>query len=787
MASLIPGYEYDIFISYRQKDNKHDGWVTEFVSNLKAELESMFKEDISVFFDINPHDGLLETYDVDASLKEKLRCLIFIPVISRTYCDPKSFAWEHEFKAFVELASKDQFGLKVKLPNGNVASRVLPIRIHDIDPADVRLFELIHGGLLRGIEFVYEESGVNRPLTSDDDENRNLNKTKYKNQINKVALTISEIIQGLETEPEWQKLDKRIEDEEFSHTKELLEKRTGLKKKDGATQKKLVKLISVAIALIVFGVIILLFWPKIFNKSTLDKLRSSGERVSVAIMPFQNMTSDSTKNFWQEMIQDNLITSLSGSEELKVRQIESISRLIHSKGLAKDAAVPASVANMISQKLDADVFISGSINQAGSAIRLNAQLIDSKTSDVLKSFQMNGNTEKILSLTDSLSRIIKDFLLLSTIKKELPFSSNIALTTNSPEAFRYYLYARKENARWNYDATQSWLYQAISIDSNFVDALIMLSYSFGNEFLFQIATRTYGNEALYDSAKKYSLRAYKIKDRVSLKDRIGINLNHANYFETPNEQIVYLKQLLNIDNQDPSVYFSLGNGYFDLNQYDKAIPVYEKAIEIYDKWGIKPYWVFYYTSLGECYRKTHQYKKAITTYKQAEKNFPDDPSLIYNQALLYYDTGDSVMGNKFVDKGVSFLRNISASEANISAILASAWAEVGLMDKADKYYRKALSLEPGSPVNLNNLAYFLIDKDRNIDEGMALADKALKLRPGYYPFLYTKGLGFYKLGKYHEALDLLQESWDLRMKDAIYDHNAFLHLEAAKKAVSNIK
>jgi hypothetical protein len=81
MASLFPGYEYDIFISYRQKDNKHDGWVTEFVNNLKGELESTFKEEISVYFDINPHDGLLETHDVDASLKDKLKCLIFIPII----------------------------------------------------------------------------------------------------------------------------------------------------------------------------------------------------------------------------------------------------------------------------------------------------------------------------------------------------------------------------------------------------------------------------------------------------------------------------------------------------------------------------------------------------------------------------------------------------------------------------------------------------------------------------------------------------------------------------------
>jgi hypothetical protein len=40
MSSLIPEYEYDVFISYRHKDNKGDHWVTEFVSALKTELES---------------------------------------------------------------------------------------------------------------------------------------------------------------------------------------------------------------------------------------------------------------------------------------------------------------------------------------------------------------------------------------------------------------------------------------------------------------------------------------------------------------------------------------------------------------------------------------------------------------------------------------------------------------------------------------------------------------------------------------------------------------------------
>jgi hypothetical protein len=50
MSSIIPGYEYDIFISFRQKDNKHDGWVTEIIDNLKGEFESTFKVGIS--FDI---------------------------------------------------------------------------------------------------------------------------------------------------------------------------------------------------------------------------------------------------------------------------------------------------------------------------------------------------------------------------------------------------------------------------------------------------------------------------------------------------------------------------------------------------------------------------------------------------------------------------------------------------------------------------------------------------------------------------------------------------------------
>jgi hypothetical protein len=198
MSSIIPGYTYDIFISYRQKDNKGDRWVSEFVGALKTELESTFKEEISVYFDINPHDGLLETHDVNASLKEKLKCLVFIPILSRTYCDFKSFAWQHEFCTFNKLAKKDHFGRDIRLASGNVSSRILPVKIHDLDLEDNMLLEIELGEVPRGIEFIFKSAGVNRPLRSKEENPlENLNHTIYRNQINKVSLAIKEIIESM--------------------------------------------------------------------------------------------------------------------------------------------------------------------------------------------------------------------------------------------------------------------------------------------------------------------------------------------------------------------------------------------------------------------------------------------------------------------------------------------------------------------------------------------------------------------------------------------------------------
>ncbi len=46
----------------------------------------------------------------------------------------------------------------------------LPIRIHDLDSDDFKLCESVLGGAIRGMDFIYKEPGINKPLTADDDE-----------------------------------------------------------------------------------------------------------------------------------------------------------------------------------------------------------------------------------------------------------------------------------------------------------------------------------------------------------------------------------------------------------------------------------------------------------------------------------------------------------------------------------------------------------------------------------------------------------------------------------------
>ena len=170
MSTIIPGYDCDIHISYRFNDNKYDGWVTEFVEKLWQELGATLKDKLSIYFDKSPEEDRKPFYEENTLVPRPIKSLIFIPDRFPNLLRYQFQVWKEEFKGFQYRCKNDRIGAIGEITNGNMASRVIPVKIHDIDKDDVKLLESELAGALRSIDFIYREEGVNRPLRPADDE-----------------------------------------------------------------------------------------------------------------------------------------------------------------------------------------------------------------------------------------------------------------------------------------------------------------------------------------------------------------------------------------------------------------------------------------------------------------------------------------------------------------------------------------------------------------------------------------------------------------------------------------
>jgi tetratricopeptide (TPR) repeat protein len=598
MASLIQGYEYDIFISYRQKDNKGDKWVSEFVEALRIELESTCKEDVSVYFDINPHDGLLETHDVNASLKEKLKCLIFIPVISRTYCDPNSFAWENEFKAFVETASQDQLGLKVNLPNGNVASRVLPIRIHELDKNDIILCESLLGGVLRGIDFVYKSSGVNRPLRINEDHPQdNLNKTYYRDQINKAANAIDEIIHSL-------KYDKTSLGDTGSGTiyktiREEIRSKGNLPSMlyNRITKKGLV--IFMSVILCISGVsAIYKFFIQVQTKKT------------VAVIPYTYPEGDYKLVQYAIGSMDAIITNLKGVKNLSFSQGGSSIQYLNTKKTLQE----------IRNELNTNYLIEISVRKIAGNLKMGIVLRETKGNIQLWGDQYDLIEEQLMPLYTEISQIIARNLNVTFSTEEI---KNIEMDlTRDPIAYRNYLtgnarlftamgnkfidslsfesaiqlydkaieadpdfaiaYSRRAIARtWGIHVRQlnpthiekcwSDISNALRINKDLADAQIALG------FYYYYCKKDFLNALL-------SFKTASIKDPENYQPLFYMALVYRGMGDWEMSQS-YMNKVILLNPKEPLFLTNIGLSYNYLHKNDSALIFHQKAIDIDPDWS----------------------------------------------------------------------------------------------------------------------------------------------------------------------------------------------------------
>jgi TolB-like protein/Tfp pilus assembly protein PilF len=699
LASIVPGYEYDIFISYRQKDNKYDGWVTEFVDNMKRELEATFKEDVSVYFDINPHDGLLETHDVNASLKEKLKCLVFIPIISQTYCDSKCFAWQQEFCVFNKLAKEDQFGRDIRLASGNVASRILPVKIHDLDAKDKTLLENELGGVLRSIDFIYKSAGVNRPLRANEDHPQdNLNKTYYRDQMNKVANAIKEIITALK---------------KYNRKNGSVLPETGKPQPERSwkLKSKFVIISFIILAIFLVGYFLM---PK-FIKPSEPVMKS------FAVLPFADLSSDESES-WLTGITDVIINQLSKITEFRV--LPRTATLKYKENNGKKSA------SEIGKELRVEFILDGSVQKQGNQIRINIQLIKVRGETLIWSEMYDKKWGEIFIIQTDIANSITRRLQTKLSSDETSQIENIG--TDNNEAYRLYLIGNSQmlnppypSTGNNYRKAVEHFQKAIELDSSYAQAYTGLASAYLELAGWMVSEPS---EEYIPLAKDCALRALKIDgslgdayfilgklyyvfrwDWASAEQAFikGMEFNpnfiygrieYANFLSAMGrfeESISVSRKTMNLDPVDPIVYNELAFALALNGQYKEALDLVYKSFEI-DPEFCK--WLLDYT-----YYLKGDFSRAISQWEKLKVSSHNDLTKISINDLLTTGKALAKVGRK--SEASIILKELNKREESGDHIkpleMGYLYQAFGEEEKALDFYEKAFNEKQSDIVWIN--------------------------------------------------------------------------------------
>ena len=123
------------------------------------------------------------------------------------------------------------------------------------------------------------------------------------------------------------------------------------------------------------------------------------------------------------------------------------------------------------------------------------------------------------------------------------------------------------------------------------------------------------------------------------------------------------------------------------------------------------------------------------------------------------------------DRAVAQLKNPAKSDWSVFYQRGIAYERLKQWPKAEPNFKKALELFPNQPQVLNYLGYSWIDMNMNLEQGVEMIKKAVDLRPSDGFIIDSLGWGYYRLGRYEEAVTELERAVALQPADPVLnDH-----------------
>jgi TolB-like protein/DNA-binding SARP family transcriptional activator len=369
-------------------------------------------------------------------------------------------------------------------------------------------------------------------------------------------------------------------------------------------------------------------------------------RVSIAVLPFTNMSGDPEQQYFSAGITEDIVTDLSKVSHLNVI---SPSTVFAFNGSPVDI-------NQIASQLKVEFVLEGSVRKAGGRVRITSQLIDAKNASHLWAERYDRDLNDIFTLQDEISQAIVASLKVKLLPEEK--RAIVTRSTLNPNAYELYLQARhyqqQRGARY-LEIALRFCNQALEIDP---------SYS-----------RAWASVALCRSL--LYIRGRSTDSGLSAAEKA-----------------------ISIDPNLAEAHAAMGRALAELGRDNEALAAHEVSVRLDpDSFDVQYYF-------GRTCLQFGHHEAAIQHLERAVQLEPTDYFPLSLASQSYELLGRKDEATHTVRRALELIeREIAHRPDNVHAIVQGAWAlgYLGESEHARVWARRAMAIDPDDPLDRYNL------------------------------------------------------------------------------------
>ena len=316
------------------------------------------------------------------------------------------------------------------------------------------------------------------------------------------------------------------------------------------------------------------------------------DKPSIAVLPFDNMSSDPEQEYFSDGISEDIITTLSKISRLRV--IARNSTFAY-KGQALDL-------RRVAKELGVRYVLEGSIRRGGNRLRITAQLIDAESGSHVWAERYDRTVADLFDIQDEITKEIVTALRVKLTDGEEAFV--LARGTNNIEAWQYCVRAHELFMRFNssdYLEARVSAEKAIGLDPDYAYAWAILGFTYWWD----------GRLGYTDDSDAKFARANEIAERaMSLDDTVSWSIGLSALVAAP------------------------------LNRHDEGVDVARRGIELYPgNADVRAFLAFALLNAGE-------YREAAEHFRAAMSLNPFYPNWYRNglaRTLIFLDELDEAL------------------------------------------------------------------------------------------------------------------------------------------------